>query len=225
MDKETKTKLIKLAKESKYLTLSWEYVTRDEYKQIDEMYKTNEKEVVNILYGMALDTALKTSFDNINYIFILHYLLLEHEDVNDDVTYIKSMYRKMILEIFENDKYVKIRGFDGITFAGFTKDEAENLYRSHVETETDPDVIKKYKYEILRYEYDRLYPGLFNYIICILEIHEPSNDKLETLQSNIDAEVKNLGEKIILEWANLFLNNKYASKDAKDLLKQVKIVR
>lgn len=223
MDKETKNKLIDVAKESKYLTLSWEYVTRDEYKQIDKMYEMDKKEVVNILYNMALDTTLETYFDNINYIFILHYLLLEHEDVNDDVTYLKSMYRKLVLEIFENDKYVKIRGFGGLTFVGFTKDEAENLYRSYVETETDPDVIKKYKYEILKHEYERLYPGLFHYIIHILEMHEPSNDKLERLQANIDMEVKNIGEKTINEWAKLFLDNKYASKNAKDLLKQVKI--
>ena len=223
MDNKTKDKLIELCKKSRYNTESWYYVKSNEYKQINNMYESNEKEVVDILYDMALDVSTGDMWENNNYIFILHYILFEHERHNDDIAYLKLAYRKIILEIFENDKYAKWRTFNNITVIGFTKDEAEDLYRSHVETETDPRVIKKYKFEILRHEYDRLYPGIFDFIIHILEIHDPSEEKMEMLQFNIDLEVKKHSEKIIYEWVNLFLNNKYASKDAKDLLKQVKI--
>lgn len=224
MDKTTKTELLKLIKDSNYLTSSWYYVQNDIYKQLDKIYKDNQKEVVDMLYEMVLDTTIEDVFENNSRRSILHYLLLEHERHNDDVTYLKAVYRKMVVEIFANDKYGKLRGFDEVTTIGFTKDEAEDLFRKYIKIETIPSVIKKYKYEILQLESARLFPKPgFAQTIHILELHDPGKDKINTLQDNINNRIKNHGVKIVNEWVKTFLDHEYLSESSKDMLRQIKI--
>lgn len=225
MNKEIKNKLIELINESRSLTLSPEYIWCDEYKEIDKIYNMNKKEVVDILYKMALDYPIENPFENYNYILILYYLLLEHEDVGDDIKYLKSSYRKLILAIFSNNKYTKLRTLDRLTTIGFTKKESEDLYRVAVKTETDQEVLKKYKYEILSHEYYRLFPKQngFDYGIRILELHSKGKINMVDLEDYIKSNIKKYGGKIVSEWIELFLKHEYASKDAKTALKQMKI--
>ena len=223
MEKTIKMKLLELIKESRHLTSSWYYVQDDIYKQIDEIYESHQKEVVDILYTMTLDT-IEDPFDNNTYRAILYYLLLEHKYSKDDVRYLKASYKKMILKIFTNDKYTRLREFDNLTAVGFTKMESENLFRKYIKSETDPAVIKKYKYEILLLESDRLFPNRrFTQTICILELHQPGKDKINTLQDNINNRIKDYGIDIVREWIKVFLNHEYLSEGANDMLRQVKI--
>lgn len=223
MEKIIKIELLELIKESRYLTSSWYYVQGDIYKQLDIIYEANQKEVVDILYDMALDVNIKNFFESISYVSILGYLLLEHERANDNVTCVKDAYRKMVLEIFKNNDYVKLRGSEGLMFVGFTKDEAEDLFRKYIKTETDPATIKKYKYEILQLESSRLFPKhSFAQTICILELHDTGKDKINTLQDNINNRIKDYDVKIVRKWIKLFLNHEYLSEAAKDILRLVK---
>lgn len=224
MDKETKNKLMKIIKKSTYLSLSYDYVWREEYKQLDKIYKINQKEVVDILYEIALNDTIENYSENYSCILILQYLILEHQDV-DDVTYLTSIYRKMIFEIFSNDKYNRLRGLDDLTLVGVTKDEAEDLYRKDVKTQTDHNILKKCKYQILAHEYQRLYPKQrgFVSILYFLEFNTPDKRTTTSLESKINSEIKKHGVKIVREWTESVLNNEYTSERIKTALKQMKI--
>ena len=221
MEKEVKRELEKIIKNE--YEVDWYFPWKEEYKQVDQIYMDNEKELVDLLYRIALDSNSDNQF-SMNCMFVMQCLLVIHEEQGHDVTYIESVYKEMVLKVFEKPRQTKFKTEHiNLLLHVFTSAESEALLRKHIEHETDPKIIKEYKYCILNYEFHQLFPkqGGFVYTMCILEKHTPGKQKTETLEYDINKKIKEYGIKIVQEWSEKYLNHEYASEEGKSLLRQV----
>ena len=192
MKEETKEKLISLVKSSEFAGIDAYFHTRDQYKAIDKIYMSNPKETVDIIYELALEIDKVKSDDNVNRISVLHNLMFSHLR-DDDMTYLKSIFRKMVLEIFEKNEYAEFRRMLGsIIRAGFDKKEIKELYEKYLKVETDPEIIIKYKYQLLSIDLYNAFPKHVFDIMNFLELNELKSNTVERAQANIDVDIKNM---------------------------------
>lgn len=225
MDKETREKLIDLVKNSKFAYADSYFNTGDQYKAIDKIYIKYPKETVNIIYELALNLDKVKTRDTEDRIFVLYNLLVTRKYAND-IMYLKSVFRKMVLGIFGDEKYVKFRSIlPELIYAGFDRKETEGLFRKYLKTEINQHVITNYKFELLSLDLLNAFPkqGGFSFTTSTLELSEPREYTVEHIQILVDARIKKDGAEIVHEWLKMFYNHEYTKEGSKQVLKQIKI--
>lgn len=223
-----KEELIKLLSTCNNTCFDNEYVQDDVYKNIDKIYVDNPIKTTNLLYSIALDVNNISDFKigiNESAMSTMRLLLVEHRKNKDDVTYIESIYKKMVKQIFAEEKYLKFKIIldELLWYGGFTKNEIGNLYGKYVEIETDPDVIKKYKYELLEIDLRQAFPDKVFGFMSVLELGSPRTTNVATIQKILDSDVRDYGADVVIEYIKMLYNHKYTKEHTKIILKQLVI--
>lgn len=220
MDTKTKEELINLVKTSKFAYTDGYFHISDKYKKIDEIYMKHPKETVDIIYKSALD--IDTINNNKDRMAVLHNLVFSHKDN----TYIKSVFRKMILEIFNNEKYIEFRYILGdMIYDGLDRQEIKELYTKYLKTETDSRNIEIYKNQILNLDLYEAFPDQqgFSLTTNTIELNEPKKHTVGYIQGLVDARINEDGIDLVLKWLRMFYNHEYTKEHSKQVLKQIKI--
>ena len=193
------------------------------YKAIDKIYVKNPKETVDIIFELALDLN-NVKDDTEDRISVLYNLLAAHKYNKDDVTYIKLIFRKMVIEIFEEEKYTKFRYIlPTMISAGFDEKEIEKLFRKYIKTEQDPRNIEVYKFRLLSIDLDKAFPKHVFGITSLLELNEVKPHTVKRVQESINTDIREYGVDVVREYIKIFHDNEYIKETSKQVLKQIKV--
>ena len=205
------------------------YWKTEEYKTLNEIYMSDKKGTVDILSDIVLRPNPQDEYDNESAMSILECMIWENERDNNDLSYLKSKFREMIIVIFEDPGLVKCRKFlNESTNSGFNTEEELILFKKYIKTETDTINVKHFKYRILALELSKKFAEQSGFLhptstLELNQLKEPTNVKVERMQNYINAEIKEYGVDSVKEYLKFFYNHKYTKDGSKVVLREIKI--
>lgn len=205
------------------------YWKTEEYKTLNEIYMSDKKGTVDILSDIVLRPNPQDEYDNESAMSILECMIWENERDNNDLSYLKSKFREMIIVIFEDPGLVKCRKFlNESTNSGFNAEEELILFKKYIKIETDTINVKHFKYRILALELSKKFAEQSGFLhptstLELNQLNEPTNVKVERMQNYINAEIKEYGVDSVKEYLKFFYNHKYTKDGSKAVLREIKI--